>query len=181
MKYSRIAILLVLIDLLGCLPSISVGEGFQVKGKRYSDVSEFKSKKVYLDLTYEYGIIKEETKTKSGKIEKKTDRATPEVYLQFRDALFYELKGKYKLDVEFGLPKAKDSLFISVTPRMDRQYTTVEKASIILNKGQDPLYKLDIINAPKIQTLKIEYAKTVEQLAEISAEKIFDAILGKSE
>ncbi|MGJ4744739.1 hypothetical protein ACQV5M_00125 [Leptospira sp. SA-E8] len=181
MKYSKIAILFTFINLLGCLPSISVGEGFQVKGKKYSDVSEFKSKKVYLDLTYEYGIIKEETKTKSGKIEKKTDRATPEVYLQFRDALFYELRGKYKLDVEFGLPKAKDSLFISVTPRMDMQYTTVEKASIILNKGQDPLYKLDIVNAPKIQTLKIEYAKTVEQLAEISAEKIFDAIIGKSE
>lgn len=178
MNYSRIILSLVFLS-FGCLPT--VGEGFVIKGKKYSDISEFKTQKIYLDLAYEYGITKEETKTKTGKIERTIDRATPELYMQFKDALFLELRGKYKLDVELGLPKKKDSLAISVTPRMGYARETIGKASILLSKGNDPLYKLDIVNETQIKAMVISKSKTVEQLAELSAEKIYDSISGKSE
>ncbi|TGL64889.1 hypothetical protein [Leptospira sarikeiensis] len=181
MKYSKIAIFLVFINILGCFPSITAGEGFLIKARKFSDISEFKTQKIYLDLTYEYGITKEETKTKSGKIEKTTDVGIPELYIQFKDALYSELRGNYKLDVELGQPKKKDSLSISVSPRMDYLSNTIGKASVILSKGKDPVYKLDIVNEARVEGLNIIQPKTVEKLAEMSAERIYDSILGKPE
>lgn len=180
MKFSFPYILLLLfISINNCV--FTIGDGYKETVRKYSDLSDFKTNKIYLSVSDEYSRQVEEIKSKSGSIERITRLPLPESYMVIRDAIYYELRGKYKLNVELGPPQGNSPYSIILTPIKPRFESTVSKVTVVLNRSKDPVYKMEITNEGWFTLIVIipffNRPKTSDQLAEAIAEKIYNSIL----
>ncbi|PJZ47724.1 hypothetical protein [Leptospira saintgironsiae] len=182
MKLSRAGLLFLLsICISNCI--FTIGDGYKEAVRKYSDLSDFKTNKIYLSVSDEYSRQVEEIKSKSGSIERITRLPLPESYMIIRDAVYYELRGKYKLDVELGPPQGKNPYSIVLTPMKPRFETSVSKVTVVMNRDKDPTYKLEITNEGWFTLIVIvpffNRPKTYDQLGEIIAENIYKSISEK--
>ncbi|TGL64888.1 hypothetical protein [Leptospira sarikeiensis] len=177
-------ILFAILNFSGCI--FAAGDGYVESVKNYSPLRELKTSKIYLHIEDEFTLLhSEEIKTRFGKVEKVTRFPIPEPYLLFRDAFYHELKGRYKLDVEVGMPEKKDANVISIRLFKPRFDASISKATFVLNKGTDLAFKLEIVNEWKVIffILPVYYqrSKSPSELADLAAAQIYNSILAKSE
>ncbi|PJZ75431.1 hypothetical protein [Leptospira neocaledonica] len=182
MKFSLPSILLLLsFCISNCV--FTIGDGYKESVKKYSDLSDFRTNKIYLSVSDEYSRQVEEIKSKSGSIERITRLPLPESYMIIRDAIYYELRGKYKLNVELGPPQGNNPHSIVLTPMKPRFESTVSKVIVVMNRDKDPVYKMEITNEGWFTLIVIipffNRPKNSDQLAEAIAENIYKSITEK--
>lgn len=152
------------------------GKGTNIKISQYHNIVQ-NNQPWNIDFSYQYGEVKEEI-SDSGKSKKTITRAYPQLWLQYLDGIFFELQGKYRLNIKKGI-SVKTGNIIKINPVLNPFQNFITSATITIHQDGKIVAKIDIVNEGKAALGRVVEPYSVNKLSQYSAEKIYKSISTK--